>query len=201
MDNKQQTIDTYNATAERMAEKFNTIGARANDIKQTFEYIQKTSPRVVEIGCGNGRDATEILKYTSDYLWIDISSEVIRLAREIHPEHATKFAIANVEDFVFPRNIDIVFSFASLLHTPKEKLQKVLLTIWEVLNPWGVVFISLKYSPIYEEITKTDEFWTRTYYHYTPEDILNICGKVYNWHKTEHQDLRGQKWFTMILWK
>lgn len=68
MDNKQQTIDTYNATAERMAEKFNTIGARANDIKQTFEYIQKTSPRVVEIGCGNGRDATEILKYTSDYL-------------------------------------------------------------------------------------------------------------------------------------
>ena len=68
MKKKQQTIETYNATAENMAKKFSDIGTRVEDIIQVFSYIQKDIPKVVEIGCGNGRDASEILKHTPNYL-------------------------------------------------------------------------------------------------------------------------------------
>lgn len=201
MKKKQQTIETYNATAENMAKKFSDIGTRVEDIIQVFSYIQKDIPKVVEIGCGNGRDASEILKHTPNYLWIDISSEMIRLAKEFLPEAASKFVVADVEVCELPQWIDIIFSFASLLHTPKEKLQKVLGKILSVLNPGWIVFVSLKHSDVYQEVTKTDEFWTRTYYYYCPQDILDIGGKEYSWNKVEYQDLRGQKWFTIILWK
>ena len=201
MSKKQQTIDTYNTTAGLMAEKFTGIGARVNDILQAFSYIKKSSQKVVEIGCGNGRDAREILKYTSDYIGMDVSSEMIRLAQEYFPEATSKFVVADVEDFDFPKWIDVIFSFASLLHTPKEKLQEVLWKMLLTLNPGWIVFLSLKRSDSYEEITKTDEFWTRTYYYYSPQDILDIGGKEYLWNKIEYQDLRGQKWFTIILWK
>lgn len=201
MNKKQQTIDVYNTTAESMAKKFSGIGARIEDILEAFSYVQKDVPKVLEIGCGNARDASEILNHTSDYLWIDISSEMIRLAKESLPEAASKFVVADVEEFEFPQWIDIIFSFASLLHTPKEKLQKILQRILFALNSGWIVFISLKYSDVYEEIIKTDEFWTRTYYYYSPQDILDMGGKEYGWNKVEYQDLRGQKWFTIILWK
>ena len=126
MNKKQQTIDTYNATAELMAGKFTAIGPRVEDVLQAFSYIQKYSPRVVEIGCGNGRDAGEILTHTSDYIGIDVSTEMIRLAKKSLPDSASKFIVADIEDFKFPERIDIVFSFASLLHTPKEALEKIL---------------------------------------------------------------------------
>jgi len=103
MSKKQQTIDTYNTTAGLMAEKFTGIGARVNDILQAFSYIKKSSQKVVEIGCGNGRDAREILKYTSDYIGMDVSSEMIRLAQEYFPEATSKFVVADVEDFDFPK--------------------------------------------------------------------------------------------------
>jgi len=68
MDKKQQTIDTYNATAEQMAVKFSDLGPRMSDIQRAFSYVMKFAPRVMEIGCGNGRDAQEILKHTDQYL-------------------------------------------------------------------------------------------------------------------------------------
>lgn len=102
MNKKQQTIDTYNATAGLMAEKFTGIGARVNDIIQAFSYVQKFAPKVVEIGCGNGRDAEEILKHTPDYLGMDVSSEMIRLAQKHLPEATNSFVVADVEGFEFP---------------------------------------------------------------------------------------------------
>jgi len=39
MSHKQQTIDTYNATAAAMAGKFNEFGARVEDVKRGFEVV------------------------------------------------------------------------------------------------------------------------------------------------------------------
>lgn len=190
MDKKQQTIDTYNATAVQMAEKFSGIGARVADVSRAFSHVMKLSPLVVEIGCGNGRDAQEILKHTDRYIGMDISSEMIRIAQEALPEHAHSFVVADIESFDFPEGTDIVFSFASLLHTPKEELEKVLKKIFQALHPGGIAFISLKYADSYEEVTKTDEFGTRTYYYYTPEEILILGGSNFSWNEIDFQDLR-----------
>ena len=68
MDKKTQTINTYDNSAEALAKKFDERGARILDIEETLSFIKTDNPHVFEIGCGNGRDALEILKRTNNYL-------------------------------------------------------------------------------------------------------------------------------------
>ena len=71
---KHQTIDTYNKTARAHSQKFEDYGAREDDVERAFSYINRQNPKVVEIGCGDGRDAVEILKRTNDYVGVDLST-------------------------------------------------------------------------------------------------------------------------------
>jgi SAM-dependent methyltransferase len=198
MDKKAQTIDTYNKSAQALGTKFDAAGARITNIEEVFTCLGKENPKVVEIGCGNGRDAVEILKRTSDYLGIDISEELIRLAREKVPHG--RFEVVDIIDFEFPKKLDAVFAFASLIHVNKEEFRTILERIYDVLNPGGVIYLSLKQSDAYEEVTKEDEFGVRTYYHYSPEDIQKIAPK-FVFVKNEIQEIRGQKWLEVILQK
>ena len=181
-----------------MTEKFNDIGVRTEDVKRGFSFIKKDNPKVVEIGCGNGREAKEILKHTNDYLGIDISEELIKIARKENPDG--KFKVVDLEDFNFSKNIDIIFSFASLLHSDKDNVKIILDRAYKSLNNQGIFYISLKYDDYQERIIE-DEFGIRTYYFYTPELIKELAGLKYKTVHIDIQDLKGQKWFNIILKK
>ncbi len=198
MDKKVQTIATYNATASAMAKKFSDIGARVEDIHKGFSFVEKSNPKVLEIGCGNGRDAKEILQRTNDYIGVDISEEMIKLARGCAPEG--RFEVGDIENYNFPTGLDLIFSFASLLHSNKDNVQKILDKAHDSLSVGGVFYISLKHDEYHEE-SKTDEFGTRTYYFYTPELMKELAGNKYNVTFEDRQELRGQKWFTVALQK
>lgn len=191
-----QTIDTYNNTADWMAKKFDSQDARIDDIELAFSYLRKKSPRVVEVGCGSGRDAREILKRTKSYLGIDISEAMIRIARARNPKG--RFLVADAEDFSFPRT-DLIFAFASLLHSNKAAVKRVLDRARGSLTAGGLVFLSLKLGPYRTEIKK-DIYGVRKFFYYTPELIKKLSPgfeAVYE----DIQELRGQKWFTLILRK
>ncbi|MFZ2193043.1 MAG: class I SAM-dependent methyltransferase [Candidatus Moraniibacteriota bacterium] len=198
MNKKDQTIDTYNKSASSLADRFNKFGVRINDVKEGFSYISKKNPFVLEIGCANGRDAKEILKYTNNYLGIDISEELIKIAKQNISKG--KFKVADVEDYIFPKNIDMIFSFASLIHSNRNNLQKILNEAHESLNVGGIFYISMKYGE-YQESTKEDEFGIRTYYFYTSEDIRKIIGSSYEIIRENVYDLRGQDLISIILRK
>lgn len=198
MNKKNQTINTYNKSALALADRFNNFGVRIDDIKEGFSYISKKNPFVLEIGCANGRDAKEILKYTNNYLGIDISEELIKIAKQNIPKG--EFKVADIENYIFPKNIDIIFSFASLIHSNKDNLQKVLNEAHKSLNAGGIFYISMKYGK-YQESTKEDEFGIRTYYFYTSEDIRKIIDSNYEIIKEDVHNLRGQDWMEIILRK
>lgn len=190
-----QTVDTYNNAAGAMAEKFNSQGARVDDVELAFAFVAKKEPRVFEIGCGNGRDAKEILKRTRSYLGIDISEEMIEIAKKHNPKG--RFMVEDVEEFEFPE-ADIIFAFASLLHSDKNAVRKIFQKAYQKLADDGIFFVSLKLGE-YREETRTDEFGTRTYYYYTAELIKELAPEfkvVYE----DTQELR-EKWFTLILQK
>ncbi len=197
MDLKQQTIDTYERTAGKMAEKFNAIGPRIEDIERGFSFIDKQNPSVLEIGCGNGRDAKVILKHTNRYLGIDISESMIKIARKSVPNGA--FEVSDIEAFTLPKNIDIVFSFASLLHSEAKDVQDILISVHEALSENGIFYISLKYGN--GMTTTTDRFGTRTYYFYTPKDIEGMAAQKYEVLWSDRQEVLSQDWFTIVLKK
>jgi len=198
MDKKLQTVKTYNDSAKQLAKKFDDLGARTEDIREAFNLVKKVNPHVLEIGCGNGRDAKEIIKHTDSYLGIDISTELIKLARQNVP--GVKFEVADIETYNFPSSLDIIFAFASLIHVPKPSLKKILQQSFLSLNNGGIVRLSLKYADKYFETTKDDEFGTRTYFLYSKSDIEEITGEFVIY-KNEAVNFGPQSWLEIILIK
>jgi SAM-dependent methyltransferase len=199
IDKKKDTINTYNQSAAAMVKKFDDMEGYLPDIKRVFSYVeQKENPKVVEIGSGSGRDARDLLKFTNDYLGFDISPEMVKHAKELVPNG--NFVVADAEEFDFPKNVDAVFAFASLLHSDKESLAKILDKVHESLKEKGAFFISLKHGE-YKEDTRTDKFGTRTYYYYKPEIIKELAGDKFKSVFEEKRDFRNQEWFNIILQK
>jgi len=195
---KKQIKDFYNKNAKNPEMKFNKRGRRTEDIARAFRFFKKDNPSVVEIGCGNGREAEMVLRHTNDYLGIDVSQEMIKLAKKRAPKG--RFWTCDVMECVFPKGADIVFAFASLIHLSREEVRELLSRIYKNLNPGGIVYLSLKHGKQYK-IIKKDMRGKTVVYPYTPELIQELAGEYFRVVYTDFQERNGTKWFTIILQK
>ena len=198
-DRRQQTIDTYNKSAKKLAEYFRGIGSRTEDIDRAFGLAGLPSVRILEIGCGDGRDAKEIVQRVGWYLGFDISEELIKLAKAHVPEG--RFEVADAVTFQFPENLDIVFAFASLLHLDKDEVKTVLANAHGALRPGGVFYISLKHKPAYSSAVKEDQYGKRLFYFYNAAVVSELAGKGYEVAKTWREVHGHTDWFEIALRK
>lgn len=197
-DIRAETVATYNKSASALADYFAGIGSRVKDIQLAFKLAgDPDQAKVLEIGCGDGRDAAEIIKRTDEYTGMDISNGMLAVARKKMPK--TRFIQADIANFEFPHNLDIIFSFASLLHSDKDEVTQVLARAHKTLKPSGIFFISLKHMPEYMEQVKEDTFGRRLFYFYNPELITELAGKGYQSIFQDFQKLGNTNWFTVAL--
>ena len=199
---RQQTIDIYNTHAQIMAEKFRASPPRLKHINIALKATQTKEPRVLEIGCGDGRDAKEIFTRVSWYKGIDVSSELIKLARQ-HVPHA-EFEVADAVTYDYPKNIDLVIAFASFIHLDRDEFSTVLGKLHSALNQAGVIYLSLKWAPEYVMKTNIDTFGERQYYFYNSDVVQEIAGKQYQLEKSWQECLPNAnhtQWIEVILRK
>lgn len=196
----ERTINTYDKAASTYAQKFNTIGSRRGDIERAFSLLgkQPEESSVVEIGCGNGRDAAVITEFTKRFVGIDASKEMIQLAREYLPN--VDFQVADIAEFDIPQETDIVFSFASLLHFSKEEIQEILHVYYKRLSDNALVYISLKRAP-YEKRVIEDEFGPRVFYFYEKVNIRKFTEDLYELVYYDEQIRKEVDWLTAVLRK
>jgi SAM-dependent methyltransferase len=195
---KQKTVDTYNKSAVELAEYFKGIGPRVKDIEKAFELAgNRQNPNVLEIGCGDGRDAKEIVKYTTNYIGFDISSELIKIARGHAP--GVSFEVADAVSYKYPKDLDVVFAFAALLHLDKYEVAQILKLVHISLKPGGIFYISLKYMPEYIQKVKKDKYGERLFYFYNPTEIQDMAGKYYETVLENRQKIGDTDWFTIAL--
>lgn len=200
MDWAKKTIDTYDNSAERLTEYFRGVGARTHDIERAIGLrATKGAISVVEIGCGDGRDAKEIIPRVNHYIGVDPSKGLLNIARQSLPE--AKFILGDALSFNYPDDIDIVFAFASLLHVPKSDMPQVLTKISQALTPDGILYLSLKERAQYEEEPKNDEYGERMFYYYNPKLIKQLVGKSLTPVMEDHQQIGHTGWFTLALKK
>jgi len=192
------TEATYDKAARGYAEKFKDIGVRSLDVDQVFALVDKENPNVVEIGCGGGREAEYILTKTKNYTGMDVSAGMIEIAYENIPEG--NFVKADIAAYHFPESTDIIFAFASLLHSSKEELEVIFNRMHTSLNDDGLVYVSLKRKDEYATAVVEDEYGPREFYYYTRETVLDCVADGFEEVSYEEQE-REESWFTMILKK
>ena len=142
--------------------------------------------RVLDLGCGPGRDARHFASLGCVVTAVDYSKAMIRAAQATPVEaNAPRFAVLDMRDVgqAFPENaFDGAWVCASLLHVLEQDVPTVLAGIHRVLTPRGRAMISLKGGPqgaalITEhkhgrEIRREFVFWERAAF----ESVLEAAG-------------------------
>lgn len=200
MDWNLKTIQTYDDSAPALADYFKGIGPRVDDIKLALRLAGKPKDaRVIEIGCGDGRDAMEITKRVAWYEGFDPSKGLLKIAQSNLPR--TSFVLADALSYHYPDNVDVIFAFASLLHINKEDLKLVLNKAAKSLRKDGIFYISLKERDEYTEEVKKDKYGERMFYLYTPTTVKDAAGKLFVAVQEDHKTLGDTRWFTIALKK
>ena len=119
------TLSVYNERSRELADYFSGIGSRIKDINMAFELCGKDDDEavVLELGCGDGRDAEVIAPRSKSYVGIDYSEGMLQIAKEKLPD--VQFELCTMEDYEYPtEEFDIVFAFAAFLHLEKDKFRR-----------------------------------------------------------------------------
>jgi SAM-dependent methyltransferase len=196
---KKINIQTYNKTAQAHAKKFDGIGPRVEEIKRVFSYLDKPNPNVLELGCGNGRDARVIIPKANNYLGLDISTELIKIARATVP--TARFKVKDFESTNYPSNLDIIFSFASLLHVDKQGVKKILNKAVNSLNQGGLFYLSTKHGSYRREKIAKEGHGPKVYFFYDLITFQKIMPSNFKIVFHEVEVFNGQKWIHILLQK
>jgi SAM-dependent methyltransferase len=134
------TLDHYN----RHAQEF-WRGTRNHDVSQNIttllRYIEGKPPfRILDFGCGPGRDLKTLTELGHVAIGLDGATELAVLARaqtgcEIWQQDFLKLDLPKAY-------FDGVFANAALFHVPSQELPRVLRELHATLKPRGVLFCS-----------------------------------------------------------
>lgn len=204
VDYRFETINSYDEHAESLSKRWRgtvyEMGTRQRDITKAFELAgNPKNAHVLEIGCGDGRDAETIMQFTHSYTGIDMSKQLVKIAKQHMPE--AKFKVGDAVTFNYPGNLDIVFAFASLLHLNKREVATVMNNIHKSLRTGGIFFVSLKMAENYAKQIKVNQYGMRLFYFYNPKIIQDLAGPKYQTEFISEERLGKTDWFEIALRK
>ena len=136
----ERTVGHYDA----LAESFKT-GTWDHDVSQNraalLDAIALPEPvRILDFGCGPGRDLVWFREQGHDPIGLDGSARFVAMA------HAASGVEVWHQDMLSldlpPEHFDGVFANASLFHVPAQELPRVLRQLHATLRPRGVLFTS-----------------------------------------------------------
>ena len=191
----------YDSAAHQFSHHYDQIGAREGDIQLAFALAGGPGqPKVLELGCGNGRDARAITQYTPDYTGIDTSEKMISIAKERVP--AGHFERSNALTYAYDGPYDVVFAFAPLRHLNLESVTDVLRKVYNALRAGGVFYISSNYGAKYEPVEQASPVGgTRQIYTYNPDIIYKHAPTGFKPVYQTRDTVDGQEWFEVALQK
>ena len=98
--------------------------------KWLIKIVKKDRPKsILEVGCGFGRNIKFLIQNglsPSLIVGIDISSNMIRLAREYVGNKEVKFFISDLDGFKPKKKFDLVFTHGVLMHIPEDQINRAI---------------------------------------------------------------------------
>ena len=138
---KEITKESYEATAQAFADKVADL-APIGSIERLMNMLPP-NPKIIDIGCGSGRDAKIFTERGVSVVGIDFCPNFIEIARAKAP--LAEFQVMDIEQLHFSaRTFDGAWAATSLLHIPKKDIPAVLQRIHFILKENGVFYLSLK---------------------------------------------------------
>ena len=192
-----ETLDYYNTNAENFVS-----GTIDVDFQETQERFLKHMPpqgRILDFGCGSGRDAKYFHTKGFAVDAVDGSEELCKLA--------TKYTGLTVKQMLFSdldtvEEYDGIWACSSILHLSSPELRDVLPKMIKALKNGGIIYTSFKYGE-FEGVRNGRYFtdFTELSFEKFIADITNV--KLTDlWITEDVRPGRGdEKWLNLILQK
>lgn len=136
-----QTIDYYDANAQAFASS--TVNVDFSYTQRRFASLLVPGSRILDFGCGSGRDSKFFLQEGFDVTATDGSAELCQIAQELTGlpvRHELFQELAEVDAY------DGIWACSSILHLLKDELTGVLAKMVTALKSGGVIYTSFKYG-------------------------------------------------------
>ena len=146
-----------------------TQGADMGNILTRFLRLLPEGARVLDWGCGSGRDARSMLELGYEVTAVDLSL-AMRAATAaltgLEPRNESFLDLDDVDRY------DGIWASASLLHVPSVDLPAVLHRAATALKPRGTLYCSFKYGT--DELERNGRFFNDM----TEEKFTSLLGSV-----------------------
>lgn len=174
-----KTIDWYNKNASHYSKK--SQGLVSEDQIDEFVSLLPANPKILDAGCASGRDSNLLTERSASVIGIDISEELIKIAKEKYPE--IYFVIGNFLQLPFAdEEFYGVWSHASLLHFDNKKdVITSLSEFFRVLKKNGIIHIVVKKihnNKKFEVVDYTLTNQKRFFQYFSLEEMSNFLKEV-----------------------
>ena len=135
------TADYYNSNAQRFSES--TRDLNMLELYRPFEQRLKAGARILDVGCGSGRDSKYFSSKGYSIDAIEPSPELVKIATSWS---GVAVKLGSVQDLTAIGKYDGIWACASLLHIREEELQSAFATLARALKAGGTIYCSFKYG-------------------------------------------------------
>ncbi len=133
------TIKYYNDNVDAYARR--TMVCLLPHLYDPFGEFLPASARILDAGCGVGRDTRHFIEEGHIVISFDVSIEMVKKCREYPHAYCIQRSFDEVN---FKEEFDGVWANASLVHLMKSDATKTISHLATALKPGGIMFISLK---------------------------------------------------------
>lgn len=135
------TLNSYDECANEYAKSTEALHPHVQAKK--FVKMLPKHAKILDIGCGPGRDAKVFEEQGLKVVGIDFSAKMIELAKQYTRQ--AEFHVMDIEKLAFPRDtFDGVWASASFLHISKKNILQVFENIHALLKREGIFYLSVK---------------------------------------------------------
>lgn len=190
------TIDYYNINADSFVNQ--TIDVDFKETQDRFlNYINGN--KILDFGCGSGRDTKYFLDNGYDVTAIDGSEELCKKASEYTGIEVKHMYFQNLQEHEI---YDGIWACSSILHLNRTELKDVFTRMQEALRSDGIIYTSFKYGNFEGERNG------RYFIGFTFETFITFLSDINgltiidNWVTSDVRPGRGEeKWLNLILKK
>jgi SAM-dependent methyltransferase len=133
---------------ERNADAFygDTVTTDMAPIYERFLPLVRPGGRILDAGCGSGRDTLAFLRRGYQVDAFDGSSEMVRRASALTGIEVSQLVFESLVDRPLPEKYNGIWCCASLLHVERELLPFVMGALRHSLAPGGIMYVSFKHG-------------------------------------------------------
>ena len=173
-----ETIETYNNSAERYQEKFMKMDLYNDTFDQFCNLIQKENAEIFEIATGPGNITKYLRSKRPDFkiFGIDLAPKMIELAKINNPE--ADFAIMDCKNIsAIDKKFDAIMCGFCMPFLSKEECAKLIADSSVLLSTNGLFYFSTMEDDYNKSGFETTSFsgQDRIYFYYHQADYLTDC--------------------------